>query len=281
MDRAPCARPGGAGRATRPLRRGPLQESFDSTPPGSLPAGWSQWSSGAASFAVSTAQPESGPAGLASSGASNVTARGWLATSQPADVQASADVFVNALTGTQVLVRGSNLSSDSPTYYALTIRRGLYAQLVRVVNGTTTVLADLSSTTWFEGKSARLTLTANGNKIAGPDLPAGHRAVPQRLRQSGSPQATAFSVTDSVDQRRGLRRRRPHCRLCRERLLRQLQPHPAGKRNRAGRSAVPAAARTGHPAARFLDPHRRAGLQRHDAGVVRGPAACRTASIWW
>jgi hypothetical protein len=175
-----------------------LQQSFDATSPGSLPSGWSQWSSGAASFAVSTTKPENGAAGLASSGASNVTARGWLTTTQPADVQASADVFVNALTGAQVLVRGSNLSSNSPYYYALTIRRGLYAQLVRVTNGTTTVLADLSSTTWFEGAWARLTLTANGNRLTGqiyrPD--AG-----QYLNASGkwqSAPANAFGVTDSA-----------------------------------------------------------------------------------
>jgi hypothetical protein len=113
-------------------------------------------------------------------------------------VQASADVYVNALTGSQVLVRGSNLSSNTPTYYALTIRRGLYAQLVRVVNGNTTVLADLSSTTWFEGMWARLTLTANGNQLTGqiyrPD-------TGQYLNASGkwqSAQTNAFSVTDSA-----------------------------------------------------------------------------------
>jgi hypothetical protein len=175
-----------------------LQQSFDTTSRGSLPSGWSQWSSGAASFAVSADRPENGSAGLESSGASSVTARGWLATWQPANVQASADVFVSALTGTQVLVRGSNLASGTPTYYALTIRRGLYAQLVRVVGGKTTVLADISSTTWFEGAWARLTLTASGNKIQAqiyrPD-------TGQYLSASGkwqSAQTNAIGVTDSA-----------------------------------------------------------------------------------
>ncbi len=173
-------------------------ETFDGTAAGALPAGWSQWSNGDPSFGVSTAQPESGPAGLASAGASGVTARGWLATSQPANVQASADVFVNGLTGTQVLLRGSNLNSASPTYYALTIRRGLYAQLVRVVNGVSTTLADLSSSSWFSGSWARLTLSASGAQLQGqiyrPD-------TGQYLNASGQWQSAptaAFSVTDSA-----------------------------------------------------------------------------------
>jgi hypothetical protein len=171
-------------------------ETFDGTAPGALPAGWTQWSSGDPSFGVSTAQPESGPAGLASSGASSVTARGWQATSQPANVQASADVYVNGLTGAQVLVRGSNLNSNSPTYYALTLRRGLYAQLVRVVNGVSTTLADLSSAAWFQGEWARLTLSANGNQLQGqiyrPD-------TGQYLNRSGQWQSaptSAFTLTD-------------------------------------------------------------------------------------
>jgi hypothetical protein len=176
-----------------------LQESFDATSVGALPSGWTQWTSnGSTSFAVSKAQPENGAAGLASSGASNVTARSWQTTSQPANVQVSADVFVNALTGSQVMVRGSNLNSSSSTYYALTIRRGLYAQLIRVVNGKTTVLADITSTSWFEGSWARLTLTVNGNQLQAqiyrPD-------TGKYLNASGqwqSASATMFSVTDSA-----------------------------------------------------------------------------------
>jgi hypothetical protein len=171
-------------------------ETFDSTPAGSLPSGWSQWSSGAASFAVSLAQPESGPAGLASTGSSAVTARGWLATSQPANVQASADVFVNTLAAGQVLVRGNNLNSASPTYYALTVQRGLYAQLVRVVNGVSTTLASLSSASWVQGQWVQLTLSANGSQLKGqiyrPD-------TGQYLNASGQWQtapAAAFTVSD-------------------------------------------------------------------------------------
>jgi hypothetical protein len=198
MVRAPALGPELLEGRLVPSGSATIQQSFDNTTAGSLPSGWAQWSTGAASFAVSTANPENGAAGLASSGASDVGARGWLATSEPANVQASAAVYLNALTGTQLLVRGSNLNTSSPTYYALTIRRGLYAQLVRVVNGTTTVLADLTSSIWFTGEWTQLTLTANGNQLQGqiyrPD-------TKQYLNASGkwqSAQANAFSVTDSA-----------------------------------------------------------------------------------
>ena len=101
-----------------------------------------------------------GAAGLASSGTSTLSARGWLATSQPANVQAAADVYVNSLTASQVLVRGSNLNTSSPTYYALTVQRGLYAQLVRVVNGVSTTLASLSSASGLTSRSVRVRATS-------------------------------------------------------------------------------------------------------------------------
>ncbi|HEV3292307.1 MAG TPA: hypothetical protein VG123_25315, partial [Streptosporangiaceae bacterium] len=173
-------------------------ETFDSTPPGTLPSGWSQWSSGNASFAVSTARPENGPAGLASAGDSSVTARGWLATSQPANVQASAAVFVNGLTPAQVLVRGSNLNTATPTYYALAVRQGLYLQLVRVVNGTSTTLADLSSASWFAGNWVQLTLSVTGGQL---QVQAYRPDTGQYLNASGrwqSAPASALTATDSA-----------------------------------------------------------------------------------
>jgi hypothetical protein len=173
-------------------------ESFDNTAAGSLPSGWSRWTSGSGGFAVSTANPQNGPAGLASFGASADSERAWLATSQPANIQASASVFVNSLVPGQVLVRGSNLNSASPTYYGLWVRQGLYVQMVRVVNGVSTTLGSLSSASWFAGHWVQLTLSANGTQIQGqvfrPD-------TGQYLNSSGqwqSAQTAAFTVTDSA-----------------------------------------------------------------------------------
>src|SRR5262245_57707517 len=73
-------------------------ESFDSAPPGQLPAGWSQWSStGTNAFAVSSSRALSAPSSLAASSplASGLNARAWLDAAQPADVQVDAAVYLN------------------------------------------------------------------------------------------------------------------------------------------------------------------------------------------
>src|SRR5438045_9741988 len=82
-----------------------------------LPAGWSQWSSsGAASFAGSAGD-------VASTGTSATTARTWLTGSQSTDVQASAAVHTDSLIPAAVFVRGQNLDTARPTYYAASITR--------------------------------------------------------------------------------------------------------------------------------------------------------------
>src|SRR5437868_4992051 len=96
----------------------PAQETFDKTAVGALPAGWSQWSSEAA-FAASPGTGASGSSGLATAGDRGQAARTWASASQPADVRASADVFANSLVPAQVFVRGRNLDTTRPTYYAV------------------------------------------------------------------------------------------------------------------------------------------------------------------
>src|SRR5262249_11805043 len=98
-----------------------LTESFDGTAAGGLPAGWSQWSStGGAPFGVSPARSFTGPNGLAATATkSTMAARAWLNAVLPPDGQASADVFVNTAIPSQVFVRGVNLDTPTPSYYAL------------------------------------------------------------------------------------------------------------------------------------------------------------------
>src|SRR5262249_54721676 len=123
-----------------------LSESFDTTSPGSLPAGWSQWTSISGTFSVSTTQPLSAPNGLTfSGGASGSTARTWSDSLQAADVQVSAAIYLGTLVPIQVIARGANLVGTTPTYYAAQVVRGLQLQLVKVVNGTSTTLATLNS----------------------------------------------------------------------------------------------------------------------------------------
>jgi hypothetical protein len=143
-------------------------ETFDTTPVGSLPPGWSQWSNnGSAAFAVSATQALSAPNGLAVSAGivSSLAARTWVTAAAPADVQVSAAVYLNTLIPAQVFARGSGLGTATPTYYAVSITRGLQAQLVRVTGGTSTVLATINSPDWFSNRWAQVTLDVEGNTL--------------------------------------------------------------------------------------------------------------------
>ncbi len=143
-----------------------IHESFDKTPAGGLPTGWRQWSNnGAVSFAITTDRFLSTPNALASSGGSAVAARVWLDKPQAADIQASAAVFLNSLIPGQVLVRGTNLDTPAPGYYAVSVTRGLEIQLVRVLKGAATTLGSLKSASYFSEKWARLTLRAEGKNL--------------------------------------------------------------------------------------------------------------------
>jgi hypothetical protein len=146
-----------------------LNESFDAVNPGQLPPGWAQWdSTPAASFTVSAGQSLSSPNSLlGSSTTSAAGARAWFATALPADVQVGAAVYLNSLIPAQVLARGTGLDTTSPSYYALAVTRGLQLQLLRVQNGTTTVLGQVNSATYLSSVWVRLTLFVNGSNVRG------------------------------------------------------------------------------------------------------------------
>ncbi len=175
-------------------------ETFDTTPVGSVPAGWSQWSSnGSAAFAVTGARSLSSPDGLAvASNFSNLAARSWVTAAAPADVQVSAAIYLDTLIPAQVFARGSGLSTTAPTYYALSIYRGFQAQLVRVTNGVSTTLATINSPDWFSNRWVQVTLDVEGNLLRAqlyrPD-------TGQYLSASGQWQAApawALQVQDST-----------------------------------------------------------------------------------
>jgi hypothetical protein len=142
-------------------------ETFDTTPVGSLPSGWSQWSgNGSAAFAVSAARSLSAPNGLAvSAGISTLAARSWLNGAGSADVQVGAAVYLDTLIPAQLIARGTGLGTAAPSYYALSLTRGLQAQLVRVTGGTATTLATLASSAWFSDHWVRATLDVEGGTL--------------------------------------------------------------------------------------------------------------------
>ncbi|MFO0810389.1 MAG: Ig-like domain-containing protein [Gemmataceae bacterium] len=141
-------------------------QNFDALTSG-LPAGWAQWASTspANAFAASTALPFSGPGGLAATSVSNVSSRAWLDTPQTADYGSQAAVYLNSLAQTEVIARGSNLGTTTPTYYAARITRGLEVQLVRVVNGQATVLGSVRSTSYVSNKWVTVALVPSGNQL--------------------------------------------------------------------------------------------------------------------
>jgi hypothetical protein len=174
-------------------------QSFDTTPIGSLPAGWSQWSNyGTNAFAVSSARALSAPNGLAvTAAASNLAATAWQTTPQPADVQVGAAVFLDGLIPAKVFARGTGLGTATPSYYAVVVTRGLEVDLVRVTSGATTTLAKLNSAGWFAGAWADVTLSVTGASLSAqvvrPD-------TGQYLNASGqwqSAQAWALTATDA------------------------------------------------------------------------------------
>ena len=74
-------------------------------------------------------------------------------------------LYVDSLTPAQLIARGQALDTAHPTYYAVSVTRGLDVQLVRVVNGRQTVLGDVKSKTWVSGQWLQVSLVAKGNQL--------------------------------------------------------------------------------------------------------------------
>ncbi len=143
----------------------PIVESFDSTGMNAIPVGWQEWASdGSAGFGTSAARAVAGN-GLSASGNSATAARAWLGSTQPADVQAAASVYVDTLIPAGVVVRGSGLSTAKPTFYSLTAVRGTEVKLVATVSGVETTLGTVKSAEYVSQKWLRLTLTVVGDQL--------------------------------------------------------------------------------------------------------------------
>src|SRR5438128_1604461 len=140
-------------------------ESFDKAAAGTVSEGWSRWASPGSSVEVSALKSLSAPNGLAVTGPSPGTARAWLARPQPADVQASAAVYLDTLIPAQILIRGSRLDGVAASYYAVAAARGVEIQLLRCDAGKLTSLAKVKSTSYFSGKWAQVTISAKGKNL--------------------------------------------------------------------------------------------------------------------
>ncbi len=177
-------------------------QSFDTTTPGNLPAGWSQWSSatGTNAFAVSSSQSLSPPNSLAvsSPAISGLNARAWVNTAQPANVEVSSDVYMNSLIPVEVLARGTGLNTTTPSYYAVAVTRGLDVKLLRVENGSVTTLGEVKSAGWTANQWANVTLLTNGDNVRAE---VQREDTGQYLNSSGQWQSSvtwALNLTDTT-----------------------------------------------------------------------------------
>jgi hypothetical protein len=149
-----------------PVPSAGVTQSFDATAAGAVPAGWTDWTSDSTGgFKTSSARALSPSNGFADTGVTNTAARSWSNTDLPADVDASAAVFLDSLVPAQVFARGTNLASAAPSYYAVNVTRGLQATLVKVVNGVETVLGSVTSSAYLSQQWVRTRLVIVGNEL--------------------------------------------------------------------------------------------------------------------
>lgn len=134
-----------------------------------LPTNWQQWSGVSSAppvFQVDQAGAGLGGQGRLVSDANSITpGRAWLSTVYSADVEVSAGVYLSSTAQAQLLVRGQNLNTTTPTYYALGVTRGLEIQLLKVVNGTRTVLGSVKSNLYVSGQWVTVKLRTDGDQI--------------------------------------------------------------------------------------------------------------------
>lgn len=143
-----------------------VAQSFDTISVGSAPSDWNGWATDSLGWFKAESDRALSPAnGFASGGLTSTAARAWSSADLPADVDASAAVYLDSLVPVQLFVRGADLQGSAPSYYAVTLTRGLQATLVKVVNGTETALGTVRSTSYLSGQWVRVRLLAEGDRL--------------------------------------------------------------------------------------------------------------------
>ena len=143
-----------------------VDQTFDTTPVAGLPADWAEWTNDRpGGFAVADERSLSPDHGLTTTGGSATEARTWADTVLTYNAEASASVFAGSLIPATVFARGQHLDTDSPSYYGASVTRGLGFQLVRVVDGDSTVLGSVKSKDYVSQKWVTVTLTVVGSEV--------------------------------------------------------------------------------------------------------------------
>jgi hypothetical protein len=147
-------------------------ENFDGVGSG-LPGNWSSYTSdinttdGIAANSTAPSQPNSFNISSGARGLSNAITRAWL-NSILTDGQEQTSVKLSTVKA-QLIARGSNLNTSTPSYYALSAYRSGYLrfELDKVVNGTETALAILPGPYVSSGTWLQMTLVLNGTHLQG------------------------------------------------------------------------------------------------------------------
>lgn len=143
-----------------------VPQTFDAVPLNSIPNYWSSWGSdGTSGFGAAPPRVGTSTQVLNSTGSSARTARVWDASAPFTDATATATILLDSLIPMQVFVRGNNLNSATPSYYAVEVTRGLNIALVKVQNGQTQILETFSTSGYVSGIWADVSLTAQGTNL--------------------------------------------------------------------------------------------------------------------
>lgn len=144
--------------AATPIR----EERFNEGASAGVPPAWSQWVGGGGLVQFATAADETLRIASTSAG----QARVWMTQPVPTDSQVSASVFVDSLAPAGVFARGSGVNGSRPTYYSLTVTRGLTVELSRVLNGVSTSLGRIDTAGWQSGLWLQMSLVVKGKQLA-------------------------------------------------------------------------------------------------------------------
>ncbi len=145
-----------------PLISGPSS----SGPTNGTPSGWSTWSNSGLGSIYSTNPESSSGLNFVSTGISSSAARAWIKTTTSADVAVSAQINVNSLIPVGIIVRGSNLNTNTPTYYSATMTRGLDIEIQKTLDGVTSTLAILHSKPYITSTFITLGLSVQGDQLS-------------------------------------------------------------------------------------------------------------------
>ncbi len=148
-------------------------QDFDTST--ALPSGWDQWSGDQKNNYFSVVNVGLGGSYLSASNVlentgGSAASQIWDQNESLTNAQVSAGMVPNA--AVQVIARGTNLGTSTPSYYGLSVSPGEYGltvDLVRVKNGASTTLAQLSPLSsdyaYFTGQWIQTTLYVDGPSV--------------------------------------------------------------------------------------------------------------------